>query len=333
MLGLREKIVKMTSFLVADTADSVQRWPKLMLNQPVCCACVFIAALALSTGSTFAVDSTVVSPGAHLEKLAEGYAHTEGPSADDQGNVYFTDYGNNRIVKWNAADGKLSEWLKPSGAAIGTDFDRAGNLIATASEKGELWSIAPNRQVTVLAAAFDGKVFNGPDDLWVRPDGGIYFTDPDFHSTHDQSTRVEGQNVYFMTPDHKTVTRVTKDIFKPSGIIGTDDGRVLYVADYGAAETYAYDINPSGELTNKRLFCKLGSEGMTIDNEGNVYLSQTGGTVYGVTVIDSTGKRIEQIEVPEMPTNVSFGGKDGDLLIITAAGSIYGLKMRVSGAP
>jgi gluconolactonase len=322
----------MTRFLVAGTANNFQFWPNLKLIEAFGCACVFLAALLLSTGSTFAAGSTLISPGAHLEQLAEGYARTEGPSADGQGNVYFTDYGNNKIVKWNAADGKLSNWLKPSGSAIGTYFDRVGNLIVAASEKGELWSIAPDKKVTVLVATFDGKVFNGPDDVWVRPDGGIYFTDPDFHSTHDQSTRVEGQNVYFVTPDHKSVRRVTMDIFKPSGIIGTDDGKVLYVADYGAAETYAYDVNPDGELTNKRLFCKLGSEGMTIDNEGNVYLSQSGGTVDGVTVVDKTGKRMEQIEVPEMPTNLSFGGKDKDVLFITAAGSVYGLKMRVKGA-
>ena len=322
----------MAGFLVVQTADKFQVWPNLRRIEAFGCTCVFLTALLLSTGSGFALDSTVISPGAHLEKLAEGYARTEGPSADSQGNVYFTDYGNNLIVRWNAADGKLSRWLKPSGGAIGTDFDHAGNLIAAASEKGELWSIAPDKTVTVLLANFDGKVFNGPDDIWIRPDGGIYFTDPDFHSAHDQGTRVEGQNVYFMTPDRKTVSRVTTDIFKPSGIIGTADGKVLYIADFGAAKTYAYDINLGGDLTNKRLFCNLGSEGMTIDNEKNVYLAQSGGTVFGVTIFDETGRKIEHIEVPEMPTNLTFGGKDKDVLFITAAGSVYGLKMRVKGA-
>ncbi|KAA0693337.1 SMP-30/gluconolactonase/LRE family protein [Neorhizobium sp. P12A] len=321
----------MTRFLVSETAESYQVGANLKLIEALACVSIFLTALLLSTGSNFAADSTVIAPGAHLEKLAEGYAHTEGPAADSQGNVYFTDYGNNLIVKWHAADGKLSDWLKPSGSAIGISFDHVGNLIAAASEKGELWSIAPDKTVTVLLAAFDGKVFNGPDDVWIRPDGGIYFTDPDFHSTHDQKTRVEGQNVYFMTPDRKTVRRVTMDIFKPSGITGTGDGKVLYVADYGAAQTYAYDINPNGDLTNKRLFCNLGSEGMTIDNEGNVYLAQSGGTVFGVTVFDKAGKKIEYIELPEMPTNLAFGGKDKDMLFITAAGSVYGLKMRVNG--
>jgi gluconolactonase len=320
----------MTKFPVADTLDDVQLRPLFEFIAAFGRRCVFLGAL-LSSGSTFASDYSVISPGAHLEQLSDGFAHTEGPSADAQGNVYFTDYGNSLIFKWNADDGKLSDWLKPAGRAIGTDFDRHGNLIVAASEKGELWSIAPDKTVTVLVANFEGKVFNGPDDVWVRPDGGIYFTDPDFHSTHDYSTRVEGQNIYFLTPDHKTLSRVTTDLIRPAGIVGSADGKVLYAADFVAAETYAYDINPGGELTNKRIFCNLGSEGMTIDDEGNVYLAQLGG-MFDVGIFDRTGKKIEQIEVPEMPTKVAFGGKNKDILFITAAGSVYSIKMRVKEA-
>ncbi|MER8753906.1 SMP-30/gluconolactonase/LRE family protein [Mesorhizobium sp. M1050] len=317
----------MTRFLVADAADNFPFWPNLLLMKAFGCTCAFLALLSLTTGPTVAADSSVVAPGAKLEKLGEGYGFTEGPAADIDGNVFFTDDPNNRIVKWSAADGKFSDWLKPAGRANGTYFDKVGNLIAVAPDKGELWSIAPDKKVTVLVTNFDGKVFNGPNDLWIRPDGGIYFTDPDFDSYHDRNTRVDGQNVYFVTPDRKTVTRVTNDLKKPNGIIGTPDGKLLYVADYGASRTYAYDIQPDGGLTNKRVFCKLGSDGMTIDSNGNVYLTQI-----GVAVFDKMGKRIEQIDVPETTTNVTFGGKDNDLLFITATGSVYGLKMKVKGA-
>ncbi|MDX8523856.1 SMP-30/gluconolactonase/LRE family protein [Mesorhizobium sp. MSK_1335] len=291
--------------------------------------CTLLAVLLLIAGYTFAADAPIIAPGAKLEKLAEGYSFTEGPAADGDGNVFFTDDPNNRIVEWHAADGKFSDWLKPAGRANGTYFDKVGNLIVVAPEKGELWSIAPDRTVTVLVTNFEGQSFNGPNDLWVRPDGGIYFTDPDFYSPRDQSTRVDGQHVYFVTPDRKTVSRVTTDLKKPNGIIGTPDGKMLYVADYGASKTFVYDIRPDGGLTNKRLFCNLGSDGMTIDAEGNVYL-----TMIGVTVFDRTGKRVEHIDVPieDTTTNVTFGGKDNDLLFITATGSVYGLKMRVKGA-
>jgi len=125
----------------------------------------------------------------------------------------------------------------------------------------------------------------------------------------------------------KMVTRVTTELEKPNGIIGTPDGKTLYIADIDAGKTYAYDIQPDGLLTNKRLFCTPGSDGMTLDNEGNVYL-----TGNGVMVFNQAGQQIEHIDIPEGWTaNVTFGGKDHHLLFITASKSVYGLKMRVSG--
>ena len=283
---------------------------------------------ALSCG---AAESLIIAPGAKLEKLGDGYSFTEGPAVDRDGNVFFTDQPNDRIVKWSAADGKFSDWLKPAGRANGTYFDKDGNLIACADEKNELWSVSPDKKVTVLVTNFDGKLLNGPNDLWIRPDGGIYFTDPLYKRNYwkrDPAMQQDGQHVYFMATDRKEVKRVATDLKQPNGIIGTPDGKTLYVADIGARKAYAYDISTDGSLMNKRLFCELGSDGMTIDNEGNVYL-----TGRGVTVFDKTGKQIEQIPVPEGWTaNVTFGGKERDLLFITASKSVYGLKTRVKGA-
>lgn len=296
-----------------------------------CHAHVLVAVLLIAAGSTFAADSTVIAPGAKLEKLGEGYSFTEGPAVDRDGNVFFTDQPNDRIVKWSAADGKFSDWLKPAGRANGTYFDKNGNLIACADEKNELWSISPDQKITVLVTNFGDKLLNGPNDLWIRPDGGLYFTDPLYKRNYwkrNPAMQQDGQHVYFMTPDRKSVTRVATDLKQPNGIIGTPDGKTLYVADIGARKSYAYDIQPDGALANKRLFCELGSDGMTIDAEGNVYL-----TGRGVTVFDKTGKEIEQIPVLEGWTaNVTFGGKDRDLLFITASKNVYGLKMRVKGA-
>jgi gluconolactonase len=317
----------MTRVLVADAAESFQFFANLQLMKAFGRTLALATIMFLVGNSTFAADSSVVAPGAQLEKLAEGYAFTDGPAADVDGNVFFTDNLNDRIIKWSAADGTFSDWLKPAGHAVGTYFDKAGNLIVAATEKGELWSIAPDKTVTVLVANFDGKVFNGPNDLWIRPDGGIYFTDPELYASRDPSTRVDSQDVYYVTPDRKTVTRVATDFLKPGGIIGTPDGKVLYVADFIVDKTFAYDINPNGELANKRLFCNLNARGLTIDAEGNVYLVR-----FGVTVFDKTGKKMEHIAIPEKVTNVTFGGKDNNLLFIAAAGSVYGLKMRVKGA-
>lgn len=269
-----------------------------------------------------------IFPGAKLEKLADGFEFTEGPAADADGNIYFTDQPNDRILKWSVA-GQLSTFLQPSGRANGLYFDHQGNLGACADENNELWSISQNGQITVLVKDYQSKLLNGPNDLWVRPDDGIYFTDPYYPRNYWTRGPMEqdGQHVYYLTPDRKILTRVIADLEKPNGIIGTSDGKILYVADIGANKTYVYDIQLDGSLTNKRLFCTLGSDGMTMDNEGNVYL-----TGNGVTIFNQAGQQIEHIPIPEGWTgNVTFGGKDRHLLFITASRSVYGLKMRVRG--
>ena len=122
-------------------------------------------------------SSPVIAPGAKLAKLAGEFKFTEGPTCDKDGNVFFTDQPNNRIMKWSV-DGKLSTFLQPAGRANGMYFDAKGNLIACADEKTELWSITPDGKHTVLAKEYEGKMLNGPNDVWVRADGSLYFTDP-----------------------------------------------------------------------------------------------------------------------------------------------------------
>lgn len=269
--------------------------------------------------------------GATLEKLSGGFKFTEGPACDAEGNVFFTDQPNDRIMKWST-DGKLTTFLQPCGRSNGLCFDAKGNLWACADEKNQLWSIDPSGKATVVVKDFKGVLLNGPNDIWIRPDGGIYLTDPyykrDYWKRGPKEPKQDVEAVYYLTPDHKTVNRVVSDLKQPNGIIGTPDGKTLYVADIKGNNSYSYDIEPDGTLTNKKLFCKLGSDGMTIDNEGNVYLTGTP----GVTVFDKTGKQIEMIKVPEKWTaNVCFGGKDRQTLFITASTSLYGLKMRVKG--
>lgn len=278
---------------------------------------------------TLAAEGAVIAPGAQLQKLAGGFEFTEGPASDSKGNVFFTDQPNDRLLKWST-DGKLTTFLQPCGRANGLCFDRQGNLWACADAQNELWRISPTGKVTVIVKDYQGKLLDGPNDVWVRPDGGVYFTDPFYQRPYWKRGPIEQdtQGVYFLAPDHKTLTRVIGDLRQPNGIIGTPDGKTLYVADIGAGQTYAYDIGRDGTLSHKRPFCHMGSDGMTLDSRGNVYLSGQ-----GVTVFDRTGVQIAKIPVPEGWTgNVCFGSKDGQTLFITASHGLYALRMNVKGA-
>jgi gluconolactonase len=289
---------------------------------------VLVAFLTL-LAAVRADDASPVAPGAKLEKLAEGFKFTEGPAADAKGNVYFTDQPNDRILKYDTG-GKLSTWMQPCGRSNGLCFGPDGKLWACADDKNELWAIdVETKKHTVAVKNYRGKLLNGPNDVWVRPDGGLYFTDPfykrDYWKRGPKEIDVEG--VYFISPDGKGITRVVDDMKQPNGIIGTPDGAILYVADIGANKTYSYTIKKDGTLADKKLFCELGSDGMTIDENGNVYL-----TGKGVTVFDKTGKKVAHIDVPEGWTaNACFGGSDMKTLFITASTRLYGLKMNVKG--
>lgn len=291
-------------------------------------AVVMLAACAVLE-RTAAAEEGVLAPGAKVEKLAGDFKFTEGPASDAAGNVFFTDQPNDRILQWSV-EGKLSTFMQPCGRSNGLCFDAHGNLWACADEKNELWCIDTNKKATVVVKDYQGKLLNGPNDLWIRPDGGIYFTDPFYKRDYWKRgpSEQDRECVYFLAADRKRLARVAEDLKQPNGVIGTPDGKTLYVADIAARKTYAYDIQPDGTLDGKRPFCELGSDGMTIDREGNVYL-----TGKGVTVFDKAGKRIAQIDVPERWTaNVCFGGKDRRTLFITASTGLYAVRTRVEGA-
>ena len=276
------------------------------------------------------LSKNIIAKDAKLTLVSDEYKFTEGPAVDKNGDIYFTDQPNDRIVKWDAATNTVSDYMKPSGRANGLYFDHDGNLLAAADEKNELWSIAPDKKVTVLIDDYEEKKLNGPNDLWVDLNGGIYFTDPFYkrswwkHTQPEQSAR----RVYYL-PKGNSVPRIVADdnFEQPNGIIGSPDGKTLYVSDNGAKKTYSYTIEANGNLTNKKLFADMGSDGMTLDNQGNVYL-----TGDGVTVFNSKGEQIEHIDVPESWTaNVTFGGPEQKTLFITAMDSAYTLEMNVNG--
>jgi gluconolactonase len=283
--------------------------------------------------SLCALSSCNTSPvprDARAEKLASGFAFTEGPTADKQGNIYFTDQPNNKIYIWTTR-GELKTFMGNSGRANGLYFDHNGNLLSCSDMNNQLWSISvADTSYKILVADFNDMKLNGPNDLWVHPDGGIYFTDPLYvrpYWTRNPEMQQDGEHVYFLSADKKSLQRVTNDLVKPNGITGSPDGKKLYVADIGADKTNVYNILADGSLSEKNLFASLGSDGMTIDSKGNIYL-----TGNGVTIFNSSGTQIDHIQIDEPWTaNVCFGGSDRKTLFITSGTALYSIRMNVKG--
>ena len=172
----------------------------------------------------------IVAPGAKVVQLAKGFQFTEGPAVDREGNVFFSDVRASRTYKWSP-DGKVSLFRKDTGGANGLAFDAGGNLLACEGAGGRIVSIDAKGSVAVVAGAYGGKPFNRPNDLWIDPKGGVYFSDPLYGRG---SRRQDGEHVYYVTPDRKKVIRVIDDMVRPNGLAGTPDGKTLYVADAGA---------------------------------------------------------------------------------------------------
>jgi len=274
-----------------------------------------------------AFDSAGVVAGP-LKQVPGQFSFTEGAAVDKKGNIFFTDQPNNKIWEYRL-DGQLVLFMDSTGRSNGMYFDRKGRLIACADENDQLWAIDMNKKVKVLVKDLGGRRFNGPNDLWIDPRGGIWFTDPYYQRDYWTRTKpdLDAQNVYYLAPGASQAVLAADGLKQPNGIVGTPDGRYLYVSDLGAGKTYKYEIGAGGRLSGRELFCSKGSDGMTLDEKGNVYL-----TGNGVTVFNASGRKVAYIPVPEKWVgNLCFGGADRKTLFITASTGIYTIPMVVGG--
>ncbi len=192
--------------------------------------------------------SLVIAEGAFPKLIAKQFSFTEGPASDKQGNIYFTDQPNNKIWKYGT-DGKLSVFLDSAGRLNGLYSDNKDNLISCADEHNQLWCINKSGKVKTLLKDFKGLHFNGPNDLWISYNGGIYFTDPYYQREYwtRKFPELKKQNVYYFKKGRMPVI-ADSNLVQPNGIIGTADGKYLYVADIGANKTYKYKIAKDGTL-------------------------------------------------------------------------------------
>ena len=301
----------------------------------------------------------LISPSQHgqLTTLGTGFSFTEGPAVDRHGNVFFTDQPNDRIYRWDAGTGKITLFLQGTGRANGMAFDAAGNLITCSDMHGEVWKIHPDGSHEVLVNNYGGKLLNGPNDVWINPvNGGMYFTDPIFprpywdstdprqqpwEPTHSELAPVgKGGYVYYLPPGGTALVRVTTEAMGwvsdswPNGVVGTPDGKKLYVNKWTSDSkggTWLFDINRDGTLSNMRKFIEWGGDGMSMDEFGDIYISNG----MGVMAFNPRGDNILRIPTgPGAATNNTFAGRDNKLLFITGpVDSVTGMKLRVKGAP
>ncbi len=293
------------------------------LSSPLC----VLTGICLSLSATaWSQNSRLIRAGAEVIEIQTGFGFLEGPVADDRGNLFFTDIDNNRIHRLDQ-QGTIAVIYEPSNHANGLALDWNGELLICEQSGQRLTSLDGQGNLKVLVEAHDGEPFNSPNDLWLHRNGSIYFTDPRYRYPAGEPSQ-PGEYVYYLSPDRHTLMPVLTDLPKPNGIVGTEDGAQLYVASTELQKVFRYDINKDFTLSNRIEFADQGSDGMTLDERGNLYLTWAG----KVSIYSPAGELLEEITVPQNPANVGFGGPNGRTLFITARSGLYSLWMNVASS-
>ncbi|HGJ64928.1 TPA: SMP-30/gluconolactonase/LRE family protein [bacterium] len=279
----------------------------------------------------------IVPKGAKLEKIATGFMFTEGPVWDEKNKcLYFSDIPANIMRKWSKDKG-VEIIREPSGKSNGLTLDKQGRLIACEHANRRVSRTEKDGTVITIADKYNGKKLNSPNDVVVKSDGSIYFTDPpyglsaEFGNLGEQELSFQG--VYRLSPDGKDLTLLVDDFNKPNGLAFSPDESILYIDDTDEVHIRAFDVKPDGTIANGRLFVDLRADaegnvdGMKVDSEGNIFVTSPG----GVSVIDPEGNKLGVIEMPEISANVAWGEDDWKTLFITASTSVYKIKLNIPG--
>ncbi|KYH42158.1 MAG: gluconolactonase [Candidatus Bathyarchaeota archaeon B26-2] len=268
-----------------------------------------------------------------LERIATGFKFTEGPvwnASEDF--LLFSDIPANRIYKW-PGNGEVDVFREPSGNSNGLTYDKEGRLIICEHGNRRLSRIELDGTYTILADGFRGKRLNSPNDVVVKSDGTIYFTDPPY-GIRPEEQELPFQGVFHLDPDSGELNLVVADFDRPNGLAFSPDEETLYIADSSSRRhVRAFDVRPDGALSGGRVFAEIRSElpgnpdGMKVDVEGNLYVAAAG----GVWIFSEDGDHLGVIRTPETPANCAWGGEDWRTLFITARASLYRIRLGIPG--
>ena len=267
-----------------------------------------------------------------VERLATGFQFTEGPLWNSTGKfLLFSDIPANRIFRWSPEKG-VDVFREPSGNSNGLTYDRKGQLIICENGNRRVGQIGKDGKYTMLADKYQGKRLNSPNDVVVKSDGTIYFTDPPYGIKPEQQ-ELPFNGVFRLNPEDRELTLLVNDFTRPNGLAFSPDEKVLYIADTGKDHIRAFDVESDGTLSNGRTFAQAPSEskghhdGMKVDVQGNLYATAAA----GVWVISKDGIDLGLIETPERPSNLAWGGEDWKNLYLTARTSLYRIRLKVTG--
>jgi gluconolactonase len=262
-----------------------------------------------------------------IEKVAGGYRFTEGPAWSREGFLVFSDVPNNRVIKLSPGSAPVV-LRENSNGANGNAYDAQGRLYTCESRTRRVIRTDKKGVVEVLAEKWEGKRLNAPNDIVVRRDGHIYFTDPAFGEQADLR-ELDFYGVYHITPKGQ-MSLIARPTGRPNGIALSANGRTLYVANSDEHNVRTYDVDRTGEVSGERILITDVDgvpDGMKVDEKGNIYV-----TANGIAVYNPQGKLTMTIPLAEAPANCAFGDPDLQTLYITARTSLYRIRLSVKGA-
>ena len=284
----------------------------------------------------------IVSSNAKLEELGTGYRPAEGPVWLAKGGyLLFSDIRGDTMYKWTPTAG-VTVFRSPSGKSNGNTLDKQGRLVTCEHFNRRVSRTEPDGTVVPLASQYHGKRLNSPNDIIVKSDGSIYFTDPPFglpmikEKGWEELQELGYYGVFRLSPDGKTLILLVDDFVRPNGLTFSPDESLLYINDSERTHIRVFNVNKDGTITNGRLFAEVQGDvvvgrpdGLKVDRVGNVYCTGSG----GIWVFDPQGKHLGTISVPKKTTNFAWGDSDWKTLFITCFDGLYKVRLKMPGIP